>query len=327
MAAIAKTIALGLAAMVFGPCQIAAAQPTPPPSASDSRWSDSVTVVVHGPTIVDIHARCPAMWKLSRGASVVWVMPTLLENIDDGNWDSSCFKRVLKGASALLVSDEYVMVDSQQTRLPQGKTLKDVVSPASYERFLAAARRVHESPKPFETLRPVWAADYFVTAAFHMERIRLETYSSDMPGMARDAGVKPLVVPFHSPRADLRNIKNQLDARGDEGCMNSVLDRLDYTMDVEPSVIAAWRKADIATVLKQLPRDDTRCYPPGFDWADISGKANMNEWTTDLGSYLDGTPRKSVAAIPLVWLLSKAGVLDQLQAQGVTVTPPRGVDE
>jgi hypothetical protein len=297
-----------------------------PSSMPEARWSDSVTVIVHGPTVVDIRSRCPAMWKLNRGASVIWVMPTLLENIDDGKWDSSCFKRVLRGAGALLVSDEYVMVDSQQTHLPEGKTLKDVVSPASYARFLAEAKRIHVSPYQFETLRPDWAVNYFVSAAFQMEKIRLETYPSDMPDMARDARAKTLVVPFHPPRADLRNIRNQLDAQGDEACMNSILDRLDYTLDVEASVISAWRKADIATVLRLLPQDDPRCYPPGFDWTDISGKANMDEWAMDLESHLDGFPKTTVAAIPLVWLLHKGGVLDQLQAQGVIITSPRGVD-
>lgn len=319
LAAAAWTVATAASA------QIQTQSPAPAP---DARWSDSVTtVVVHGPTLVDIHARCPAMWKLNRGASVVWVMPTLIENIDDGKWESRCFKNVLKGSGALLVSGPVVWVPTQQTYLPDGKTLKDVVSPASYARFLAAAKRVHVSPRQFETLRAGWAANYFVTAAFHMEGIQEETYPDDMAGMARDARVKALVVPFHAPSDDRRNIRNRLDPTGDEACLNSILDRLDYTLDIEPNLIAAWRQADIATVLRLFPRNDTRCYPPGVDWVDISGKANMDEWTTDLGDFLDGTPKKTVAAVPLVWLLTKSGVLDQLQAQGVIITPPRGVDD
>lgn len=326
----------GLIAAVLMLCAQAAAaraqEPAPPPAQSsatapDARWSDSVTVIIHAPTTVTVHARCPAMWKLSRGASVVWVMPTLLENIDDGRWESSCFKRVLRGSGALLVSGDYVQVDSQQTHLPDGKKLKDVVSAASYARFLAGAKRVHVSPGQFETLRPGWAADYFVTAAFHMEGIVQEAYPDDMPKMARDAKVKTLVVPFHPPRYDLRNIRNQLDAQGDEACLNSVLDRLDYTLGVEPAVISAWRTSDMATVLRLFPQDDGRCFPSQADWQAISGRANMNEWTADLGEFLDGSPKKTVAAIPLPWLLSKAGVLDQLRAQGIIVTPPRDVDD
>jgi hypothetical protein len=47
----------------------------------------------------------------------------------------------------------------------------------------------------------------------------------------------------------------------------------------------------------------------------------MQNWSKALDAALN-TPGKTVAVVPLEWLLYKGGVLDRLQASGVDVIAP-----
>jgi hypothetical protein len=55
-------------------------------------WSDVTEVVVR------VKVAGPAMWKLTRGQSNVWVLGTLAETPENLTWDTTRLKRLLKGA-------------------------------------------------------------------------------------------------------------------------------------------------------------------------------------------------------------------------------------
>lgn len=291
---------------------------TPSP---DGRWSDSAEVVAQAR--VD---GCPAMWRLRYHNATVWIMPTLITTTRHMQWQESCFEHVLQHAHTLFLQGEYVSVPSDVRYLPWGVTVKDVVSPPTWDRFVAAVRRQHMSLGKLQKQHPSWAAYDLVGDAYHRLNLVNESYPPDMPGLAHSAGVSTRYVPMFVGSYDQRNIRNGLDPAGEEACLNSMLDRVDFTMDVLPRVIQAWQKSDIPTVLKLYPRDDNRCVPADRIESDFIKRENVRRWAGVIAGAF-GTPGKKVAAVPLIWLLDKGGVLDQLQAAGAEITAPTALDD
>lgn len=288
----------------------------------DSRWSDAVTVIVRAPPSITVHGRCPAMWRLSRGDASIWVLPVLLD-ARGGDWDTSCFKRALKGANALLLNTPYTGVKAEYRYLRPPLRLKDVVSPVSYARYIAAAKRVHIDPKDYDDLTPAWAAYPLYGRAFEAH-FHHESAPDDMAGMAKRQGVPVQYTPFFNGGPALRNARNSLDIAGQEACLNSMLDRLDFTLGDMNAEILAWKRSDLAMVLKLFPKRDDRCTPPGVV-TDVSAE-NSNRWTLAVMDALD-KPGKTIAVIPLDWFLNRDGVLDQLRTAGIEVSPPNALTE
>lgn len=289
---------------------------------NDARWSDAVTVVVHAPPTITVHGRCPAMWRLSRGGASVWVLPVLLDARGDG-WDTGCFTRALKGANVLLLNSPYTGVKADYRYLRAPLRLKDVVPPETYARYVAAARRVHEDPGRYDVLTPAWAA-YPLYGDAYEAHFHHESAPADTAGMARRRNVAVQYIPFFDGGPRLRNARNGLDLAGQEACLNSMLDRLDFTLGDMDAEIRAWKRGDLATVLKLFPKRDDRCTPP--DVATDVPAENSNRWTQGVMDALD-KPGKSIAVIPLDWFLDRGGVLDQLRAAGVEVAPPSALQD
>src|SRR6185312_2944987 len=104
MAIVLANLAVGAAVMAG--LQIAAGQPAANDQAKvteavrtahETAWSDATQVVVEAPV------PGPAMWKLTRGTSTVWVLGVLEQTPQDLSWDNHRLRRILSGANALIV--------------------------------------------------------------------------------------------------------------------------------------------------------------------------------------------------------------------------------
>lgn len=295
----------------------AGASGNPPPT---GRWSDNAEIVVH-PGSREFK-RCPAMYKLRRGNSVLLVLPTLTTVPDGLKWDSSCFETSLAGANALIMPGVFEGVTSDRRTLPGGKKLKDVVSPATYARFLATAKKQKASPGDFDYYTPQWAGARMVSAVYLKRHLHNETFPDKLPGLARRANIQVRLVPPFEGDEWGYNSRNRLDAAGAEACLNSYLDRLDYTLDALPVIAEAWSQSDMATVLKLFPEvGPERCSPPGETFGLDVLRTNMQRWTDAMDAALY-VPGKTVAVVPIEWLLNKGGALDQLKASGVDIISP-----
>ncbi|MDC7683471.1 TraB/GumN family protein [Asticcacaulis sp. BYS171W] len=296
-------------------------------TAADGRWSDITEVIVKAPRVteVKVNAPCPAMWRLQRGDSVVWVMPTLTTVTFGMRWDERCLKRRLKGANALLVQSPMVRVAADLVELKKGR-LKDVVSPETYARYKAAARRAGEgNGGRYDRYRPGWAATFFLRDAYAKGNLVNQSYPPRMPDVARSVGTPVKEITLFTGGDEGRNTRNLLDAAGDEACLNAVLDRLDHTYDQLPDMIEAWRTADIATVLRLFPAENDSCFPARADGKRIR-QENQDRWATVLNAALN-TPGKTVVAMPLSWFLYKGGALDQMRRDpNLIITLPEGLE-
>ncbi len=306
-----------------------ASQTAPAEAATTDPWSDTVVVIkAPSPTVVVIKAQlhCPEMWKLEKGDSIIWLMPTLTTAPASMAWDSSCFERLLRHARVLVMEDAWHGLPPAYRYLPDGKRLKDVVSVESYARYLHAALRVQADPDAYDRLTPQWAAYPFVGRIFTYANVGRHAYPDDMPDLAAAAHVPTHPVDLYTGGYEYRNIRNAIkDPQQAEACLNSELDRVNWLLDTLPTVVAAWQKDDMRTVLTHYPREDERCFPPDGQSGNMIGRENMKRWTKALAETLK-QPGMAVAAVPLDFWLYKGGALDQLHAAGVTITLPADVD-
>ncbi len=308
----------------------AATAPSGPLQTAD-QWSDTVVVITAAkpPTEVTVKGRlCPAMWRVTKGASTLWVMPVLTEAHTFQEWDSSCFRKALAGAREAVVLEPFYGVQADMRYL-YPKRLKDVVSPEAYARFLRVAKRTGTPVHQIDDLTPQWAAYPIIGKALEHEGLSRQSYPYDLPGIVRNAGVPQIVVPLYTGGFEFRNVRNDItDPAGAEACLNGELDRAEGILDVMPKVIDAWKKADMRTLLTLFPHEDDRCFPPdspdGHD-NDLIDRQDMANWTAAMSAALE-KPGKAVVVIPLEWWLHKGGALDQLQAGGANITLPRDVD-
>jgi hypothetical protein len=266
------------------------------------------------------------MWKLKRGSSTLFILADLLEK-PGVDWDSRCFEKTVQGAKAVYLQADWGNIPSEGKSLRVAGTLKYAISRKTYDRFRKTARRLFLDPTSYESYKPQWVTDAFVQYIHDTRGVTFESYPDSVPGMARRANVPIRTVAFYQGTYESRNIRNRLNDAGAEACMNSGLDRVDYLIDTLPTVADAWGKGDMATVLKLFPDPEYgACVPPG-DTSDRDLHAtNMKNWSTALDAALN-TPGKTVAVVPLDWLLYKGGVLDQLKASGVDVIAPTGTDD
>ncbi len=221
------------------------------------------------------------------------------------SWDTACFKKSPERREHSGLQGEYVGIPSRQTYLPKGTHLKDVVSPETYARFVTAAKRPHSTASNYMSLQPQWAANAFLSNIYRSHDFSNQSYSSNMPDLGRSAGTPVKAVDLFVGRSDERNNRNLLNAKDSEACLNSVLDRVDYTLDVLPGVIDAWQKGDIAKIVANFPDENNRCLPPDTPDSNVIMRENAGRWTQALSGLLD-KPGRSIAALPLNWLLYKA---------------------
>src|SRR6185437_4032138 len=203
---------------------------------------DVTEVVVHGRKLdwsPYAHLRSkiagPMMWKLTRGASTVWVIGVLEEAPEALSWDDRFLKHTLEGAKTLIIPGTASFSAEGEARyhrasvLPEGTDLSAVLSAGAYHRLTAVVARENGLRLDAYT-------------RFTAERAGAELYDNvlarhgiagDIPQVSQIAAltrggpaieIKP-ALRFDGDRTTDRLLK--LDAAGREACLTAYLDGID----------------------------------------------------------------------------------------------------
>ncbi len=304
---IGRMMALGLA--VCAGAAMAADPATPP-----TEWSDITQVVVRA------HIPGPAMWKLTKDGSTVWVLGVMDIKPEPLRWNSDRFKRILRGAKVLILPQESTW-EPTNSALPKTQRLKDVVSPATYHRFEDVVTRDSLSTTTYDTYKPVWAGARLMSDVISDHEISTRIVPDTLPVFARDAGV-PLQWLRREDAPNLLKLYDSFDPAGSEACFNAYLDSIDYLLGPMPKVTSAWARGDLTTVMKyHREMAYTTCILSDPTTAPVYRTYAIDNAVGAIDTALQA-PGKSVAVWPLSDLLRKDGVLDRLRAEGVMITSP-----
>jgi uncharacterized protein YbaP (TraB family) len=125
----------------------------------------------------------PALWKVSSGDNVLWIMGEVSPVPKKIRWRSTEFARALSSSKELLLEAEALGSGARITAsqaaaiakaryLPDGLTLKDVLPPELHSR-LDVTRRLHRVPDDIETLQPGPATTLLLNTAIQRLDLRV----------------------------------------------------------------------------------------------------------------------------------------------------------
>jgi uncharacterized protein YbaP (TraB family) len=326
-----------LASLVL--CTGAAAQTAPttgPTPSITTLQAITVTGVVPG----------PGLWKVTRGDHVLWILgvvPTLPAGIE---WRSTQVAQTIAASQTVLEAPNVKLkVDTnwfgklfllptvyRAQRNPDGKTLHDVLPPATYAHWYYARQRYFGDDYSIERYRPIVAAWKLMKQAMKANGLRNDgEVTGAVAAMARQHGVnvvKPeTTLEIKEPRQAVKAFAaSNLDGIA---CLDVVLDAIERDLPAFRARANAWATGDIDT-LRKVPesayRETCRSAITGAGFAKALGIDDLSTRVEDAWlAAAEGalaSNAQSFAVLPMHELLDPNGYLAALRARGYVVTAP-----
>lgn len=298
------------------------------------------------PVVVEGEQPGPGLWLVRKGDHELYILGTLSPLPVKMQWQSAQVRQVLAQAGEV-IRMRGVQIDADvgffrglmllpkllgARNNPDGKTLREVVSPASYARWQVLKARYIGNDGGVETRRPLFAAQELYSAA--IKKNGLETTDRTWPVVSEAIKAhNPAVtvvretITITDPKPLLKEwSKTTLD---DLACFDNTLQRIETDLDAMRARANAWATGDIAAL---------RVLPPAYQWeacssaiteAGIGKRLGFGDaqhklrakWLAAAETALDRTA-VSFATLPLNDLLGPNGYLAALQAKGYTVIAP-----
>ena len=324
------------AALIFvlsGSCW-ASAQPSAPapapPANSTSQGDNEGDSVVVSELTVNAPLLGPALWKVARGDSEVFILGGATPLPHTQTWDAGRLDRALAQSSVLLVPPSGRIPALQAAgfalralavRQPLGQSLEPSLPPALRDRFVAERTSLGLGPKAYAGWKPA-AAGFLLLGDFR----RKAGFSNEKPASAvvhmadaRHVRVKR-IVDYHL--GALFTSLARLTKDQQYACLTDELDAIDFERAHAREAAQAWAHGDLAGVRAGAsgPILD-RCAALLSSYGSV-----LERGTADFTAAIEDSlkrPGKAVAVIDLRYLLRANGVLDRLKADGATITVPK----
>ncbi len=275
--------------------------------------------------VVTAHAGGPAWWRVTNGASTVYVLG-VPEALPRGlKWDMTLTRRRLAGAHELIeppvvtagLGDLFAILNARKHYRSHGP-MENTLPADLKARFLATRLRLTGDPRAYSGWTPLVAGLLMVSDFRRRAGLQEREPAGTVTRLARSQGVK--VVPAGTFRAValIRAAETGLALSG-PACMADALDEIDAGAGRVKAAAEGWAHGDVAAALT-AERGYEKCLNSLPEGADVAGRA-MTETTTAIASALV-FPGRSVAVVNLRTLLAEGGVLQRLQTRGYAVARP-----
>lgn len=320
------------------------AQQVPPPVVDADGVRLEATVVVQG------EQPGPGMWIVRNGSHDLYLLGTLSPLPDRMQWRATQVQAVLAQAQEVIrlrgVRLDMKLGFSNILLLPRllgvrknpdGRTLQELVSPASYARWQALKARYIGSDRGVERWRPLFAAQELYVKAMKRSGLDLEDRVWPVVAAAIEqhhptVTVVEVTLKIADPKSVLKEwSKTTLD---DLACFDNTMASIETDIDAMRARANAWATGDIAAL---------QALPPAYRWeacrsavteAGIGKRLGYGDarqqldarWLAAAQAAL-GKNDVTFAAVPLGQLLGSNGYLAQLRAKGYTVLAPDADDE
>jgi uncharacterized protein YbaP (TraB family) len=288
----------------------------------------------------------PGMWKVSRNGHVMHVLGTVSPLPKRMEWISRDVERVLAKSGEVVFGPSYV-VDTDLgffgklsllpsligvRKNPDGKLLRDVVSPESYARWLVLKQRYIGRDGDVEKMRPIFAANELYEAAIEDSGLTGKRIVSPVIEAAiKEHDIKrtdPKVkATLKNPKAALKEFRSE--PLGDRECFDKMLTNLETDVTRMAERANAWAVGDIDS-LRNLPLGDQyQACQKALAQASVAQRNGLGNyeaevrvaWLSAAENAIANNP-VSFAVLPMSELLKPDGYLAALQAKGYLVETP-----
>ncbi|HEY0302803.1 MAG TPA: TraB/GumN family protein [Rhizomicrobium sp.] len=313
-ARLACGIALGLAALGAAPAD-----------APITYWSNVETVVVRA------NPGQP-LWHIVKGNSEVWIVGTVSPVPKDLAWDRNELTTLLKGAKALLLPPKasvdlveglwFYMWHMDTLEQPDGQTLEGSLAEPLRSRFVAARTRAKQEADRYEKYLPAVAAlmlesDYLKSVDFSYREPQ-----RTIEALARRAGV-PVRTIADYPAMDMVHEVPRMSPAAHRLCVENALSDIDTYGAHGAAAAEAWAVGDLDGIKANYSESRLdACLSQNAAYLALRERGIRDETNAIIGAL--ARPGKAIAVIPMGFFLRKGGVLERLQAAGLTVTGPGG---
>jgi uncharacterized protein YbaP (TraB family) len=290
----------------------------PPPDGTAAEEWGEITITHHYPG--------PALWRVKKGNSEVYILgglPVMEKRLD---WDRSRMDKILGQANVLLTSPKAKggIRGFAAWQMTKGngffKTLYDVLPPDVGGHFWRTAKKNGLDPQAYAKESPVVA----------VMKLRDDIYEKN--GLSTNDPEKMLIFMArakHTPMKPIAtysaaNLIGKLGAMSKDDkfkCVTAALNEIDFAVGHAVTASRAWAVADLNTARANTPNSATlACLEGAGSTREMLDRAT-NDTVAAINEALD-KPGKSVVAFPLSILLRPNGALDRLRAQGLEVAEP-----
>ncbi|BDU19416.1 TraB/GumN family protein [Dyella sp. GSA-30] len=287
----------------------------------------------------------PALWKVSKGKHVMWVLGLTSPLPRDMQWKSADVENRIAASQAVLKLPSLAigvrtnfyrssMMPSPQElgKNPDQKTLQDVLPPELYRHWLVLKARYLGDSLRVERMRPILAGRELYEAALKHYGL-VDEY--ELENIVYKAAAHDGVTAFNTsyqlllkdPRETIRALNDK--SMDDQRCLGQVLDALDQDLAQATSRANAWATGDIGTlrsILSQVQQDsclstlDISPFAAALGINDMESRVRKN-WI-DIAEHALDRNQQTFAVLPMHELLAPDGYLSALQSDGYNVQMP-----
>jgi uncharacterized protein YbaP (TraB family) len=300
------------------------ARAQPDPAKAPEEWADIESVTVKGEP-------GPAVWRLTRGASEVWILGTVGPLPREMDWNRDAVADTLDGARALLLPPraDFNLVDAawflirhgSELSLPRGQRLEDSLPPDLRGRFTAAITAIGADAQDYRTDIPIRAA---VRLGQDFQKKADLGYREPRATVERLASRKRIsTAPVY--RFEVMDaVRDLLKLTPDQqrACLSQAVEDVTWARAHATPAARAWAVGDIRTVKDHY--SESRLFACVIAQVERAGDINARA-TTETVAAIDtalNQPGKTVALVAMGPLLRRDGVLARLKARGIKIEAP-----
>ena len=319
-----KLLACVVACLPFTAFAQPADPASPAPAPSSPNWAEFETV--HA----EAHAG-PAVWRVTRGDSEVWILGTVGALPKDLNWNKDYVSELIDGARVVLrpagarvgIGDGVWLLINYGNRLslPRGQALEALMTPELRARFIAVRTSLGRDEDRYRTDSPFRAGIRLVNDFLGKHGL------TGSPGIADIADDKDVPVrPAGKEDSAYDAIKEVLTLPVDKQmvCLGQMVDEIDYQSRHAEHAAHAWAVGDIRAIKANLSdRPDLMDCIGAMAGTMAALRARNNATTVQAIETALAQKGKTILMVGMRELLRKDGVLERLEKRGLTIEGPR----
>lgn len=285
-------------------------------------WGDVVIVTADIPG--------PAIWKVKKGDSEVFILGSMPVMVRHYPWDQARMVRIMDRSNLMITSPQFKGGVFATARAafgsinPFGRDLYELLPARVSMRFRATVKRYGLDAKKYARMHPIVAATTLKDDVYAKQGLATNLPEKQLIFMARDRKMaqKPMAI---YKLNDLVDGINRFSEAEQLTCVVRTLDEIDYASAHAKAATEAWANGDIEGVRAHMPSSSAMTCLSG---ARATGKAVdnlVNEAMSAINSALE-KPGRSVIVLPLSVLLRKGGAFERLKAEGAEVDIPSAAE-
>lgn len=303
------------------------------------------TVPTLAPVVVTGELPGPALWKVSKGNHVMWILGLVTPVPRDMRWKFTPLEKRIAASQAVLKPPglEIGVVGSSASKTltssmmslkynPDGERLEHVLEPVLYRRWRMQKDRYLFDDTSIDQMRPIFASRKLYDAVLRQAGLVEQTHIEKTVYDAADHYDVKIIDPAYQlalgdPHAAIGTLKN--DDMDDQYCLSMVLNAIEHDLTQTTLRANAWATGDLVGLKATLMEAQEDACLSGIDtssFAKALGLSNMQQhidqsWIEYAEQAL-AQNKQTVALLPMEQLFMPNGYLSTLRADGYTVQAP-----